>query len=344
MTRLFSSQWVSGLLVWCLSGLCWGEVSPELVQSLNPKVLRIQVSLSNGSYGLGSGVVVAENQVVTNCHVVANATSINVVSAGASFNVTGIKPDWQHDVCVLQTEGLPLSPVAIKASRSLNYEQTVFNIGYPSFLPMPVSSQGVVKGLFTMDDSVVVRATSRFKLGASGGGLFDEQGNLVGIITLKSPGHHAYYYYMSTEWVQALLAQPAIAVVSKSALPFWAKSADLWPNFMKVVHPYLTEDWPGLYAVAKAWVTQEPNNNEAWFYLAAAEYGNQDWVNAEKHLYRVIASNKDHSQAFFMLGMLSENTGKHHEAIASMNKLEKLDATAAGDLAGYLKVALKVNN
>ncbi|HEY0906612.1 MAG TPA: serine protease, partial [Methylophilus sp.] len=187
----------------------WAEPAPELVQALNSRVLRIQVGLANGKYGLGSGVVVAENQVVTNCHVVADAASVNVVSGGASYHVVGIKPDWKHDVCMLQMEDLPLTPVAMKSSRSLRYEQPVFTIGYPSFVPAPVSTSGVVKGLFNMDDSVIVRATSTFRLGASGGGLFDEDGALVGLITLKSPGKSAYYYYMSVDWVQALIAQPS---------------------------------------------------------------------------------------------------------------------------------------
>jgi serine protease Do len=299
--------------------------------------LRVQVGLKNGQYGLGSGVVVAENQVVTNCHVVANASSISVMSGGAAYHAVGVKPDWAHDVCMLQMEDLPLAPVAMKSSRELKYEQPVFTIGYPSFVPAPVSTSGVVKGLFTMDDSVIVRATSTFRQGASGGGLFDDSGALVGLITLKSPGKDAYYYYMSVDWIQALISKPAGPIVVKSELPFWGKPAAEWPYFMKVVYPYLHKDWKGLRVIAEQWAAKEPQNTEAWFYLAAAEYETQDFSIAEQHLHRVLSMNDQHSQAFYYLGMIAEASGKHGEAMASVDALKQLDAEAAEALTVAMK-------
>jgi serine protease Do len=326
-----------GLLLGCLSAPLMAEPADELVQDLNSRVLRVQVGLKNGQYGLGSGVVVAENQVVTNCHVVANASSISVMSGGAAYHAVGVKPDWAHDVCMLQMEDLPLAPVAMKSSRELKYEQPVFTIGYPSFVPAPVSTSGVVKGLFTMDDSVIVRATSTFRQGASGGGLFDDSGALVGLITLKSPGKDAYYYYMSVDWIQALISKPAGPIVVKSELPFWGKPAAEWPYFMKVVYPYLHKDWKGLRVIAEQWAAKEPQNTEAWFYLAAAEYETQDFSIAEQHLHRVLSMNDQHSQAFYYLGMIAEASGKHGEAMASVDALKQLDAEAAEALTVAMK-------
>lgn len=326
-----------GLLIGCLSAPLMAEPADALVQDLNSRVLRVQVGLKNGQYGLGSGVVVAENQVVTNCHVVANASSISVISGGAAYHAVGVKPDWEHDVCMLQMEDLPLSPVAMKSSRELKYEQPVFTIGYPSFVAAPVSTSGVVKGLFTMDDSVIVRATSTFRQGASGGGLFDDSGALVGLITLKSPGKDAYYYYMSVDWVKALISKPAGPIVVKSELPFWGKPAAEWPYFMKVVFPYLHKDWNGLKVIAEQWTTKEPSNTEAWFYLAAAEYETHDFTIAEQHLHRVVSMNDQHSQAFYYLGMIAEASGKHGEAMASVDALKQLDAETAEALTVAMK-------
>lgn len=326
-----------GLLLGCLSASLMAKPADALVQDLNSRVLRVQVGLKNGQYGLGSGVVVAENQVVTNCHVVANASSISVMSGGAAYHAVGVKPDWEHDVCMLQMEDLPLTPVTMKSSRELKYEQPVFTIGYPSFVPAPVSTSGVVKGLFTMDDSVIVRATSTFRQGASGGGLFDDSGALVGLITLKSPGKDAYYYYMSVDWIQALISKPAGPIVVKSELPFWGKPAAEWPYFMKVVYPYLHKDWKGLKVIAEQWAAKEPQNTEAWFYLAAAEYETQDFTIAEQHLHRVLSMNDQHSQAFYYLGMIAEASGKHGEAMASVDALKQLDAEAAEALTVAMK-------
>lgn len=338
MTKLFANVLFLSLLYLCSTTQSHATPSDAVVNELNAQVLRVQVELANGSFGLGSGVVVAKDQVVTNCHVVAKAKSISVVSGGASFAVSALKPDWRHDVCMLKVVGLDAPVATIGNSKTLQYEQSVFTVGYPSFVARPVNTFGVVKGLYPMDDSVVMRATSSFRLGASGGGVFDDAGNLVGLITLKSPGRNAYYYYMSVDWVKALLDAPEQSIAAKSELPFWAFSQDQWPHFMKVVHPYLTEDWDALLKVASAWTEQEPNATEAWFYLAAAEFAKKDYQAAESHLYKVVTMNDHHSQAIYYLGMIAEESGKHSEALSNVAKLDALD----GETATQLKVAMKL--
>ena len=48
----------------------------DVVRELNNSVLRVKVKLPNGNLGLGSAVVVSQNQMITNCHVVSDATDI----------------------------------------------------------------------------------------------------------------------------------------------------------------------------------------------------------------------------------------------------------------------------
>ncbi|HSH97058.1 MAG: trypsin-like peptidase domain-containing protein [Methylophilaceae bacterium] len=311
----------------------------ELLQKINTLVVRVQVELANGGYGVGSGVVVAEDQIVTNCHVIANANSIGVLSNRTSYTVTAIKADWHHDVCILKVDGLNAPVASISPSKNLKYQQPVFATGFPDFSPVPSSTFGYVKALYPMDDSVIVRASSTFRLGDSGGGLFDDTGNLVGVMTLKSPGHNAYYYFMPVEWVQALLKQPEQALGTKSELPFWAESLDKWPSFMRVVQPYLTEDWASLQKVATQWIKEEPNNAEAWFYLAAAEYGNNNNLISEIHLRKAVSLNSQHSLAIYYLGLIAEDDGKHMEALTNIALLNKFDVAVADQL----KVAIGIS-
>lgn len=306
----FISSLVLGLISLHVQAETLKPVSADLVNALSQKVLRIKTTQNDGQFIFGSGVVVANNQIITNCHVITNAASVAVINHESNVEVVSVKPDWKHDLCLLQTQALNIAPVNLKPTQSLHYEQTVFNIGHPGFVENAVSKQGTVKGIFTMDDSVIIRASSEFNVGASGGGLFDTDGNLVGIITLKSPGKQAYHYYMATEWVSALFAQPSVAITSKNERPFWGAQAQQWPHFMKVVQPYLTKDWNTLKTVAQTWVTQEPNNHEAWYYLALAEEANREWQAAETHLEHVIALNKEHAQALEHLATVSKKTGK----------------------------------
>jgi len=309
-----------------------GEPTGQLVQKINTYVVRVHVMLQSGAYGVGSGVVVAQDQVVTNCHVIADAGSISVTVNGEAYPVSAIKPDWHHDVCILKTEGLDAPIAVMGASKALQYGQAVFATGHPSFQTHPSTTYGIVKGLYAMDDSVIVRASSSFMPGDSGGGLFDNTGKLVGVIALKSPGRNAYYYNLAVEWVQALLNQPEQSIHTKSSLPFWAESLENWPHFMRVVQPFLTEDWPALHQVAQEWTLKEPASSEAWFYLAAAEYGLRHIDTAEALLTKVVAMNSQHSQALYYLGLIEEDHGKRMEALNRVALLSVLDESIANKL------------
>ena len=322
----------STLFCLCCGTSALAAPSAEMVQKLNAQVLRVQTGLADGSFGLGSAVVIAKNHVVTNCHVIANANSINVVNNGAPHAASAIKADWYHDLCILKVENLSAPIAKIGSSKNLKYEQSVFTIGYPSFVAKPSSTYGVVKGLYPMDGSVVIRATSSFGLGASGGGVFDDTGNLVGVITLKSPGRDAYYYNMPVEWVQALLKQPEQAIITKSKKPFWAVAYNQWPFFMQVVHPYLTENWESLLQIASQWAKREPDSAEAWFYLATAEYATKDIRNAEAHMQKVVAMNRHHSQAIYYLGLMANESGKRTLALTKVALLNDLDTEVASQL------------
>ena len=332
MTKHCFNVVYSALFCLCLIASARAAPSTELVQRLNAQVLRVQTGLADGSFGLGSAVVIAKNQLVTNCHVIANANSINVVNNGAPHAASAIKADWYHDLCILKVDNLSAPIAKIGSSKNLKYEQSVFTIGYPSFIAKPVSTYGVVKGLYPMDNSVVIRTTSTFGLGASGGGMFDDAGNLVGVITLKSPGRDAYYYNMPVEWVQALLQRPEQPINAKSEKPFWTLSYDKWPFFMQVVHPYITENWDSLLQIASQWTKREPNTAEAWFYLATAEYATKDMQKAEAHMQKVVAMNQHHSQAIYYLGLMANESGKRTLALTKVALLNDLDTTAASQL------------
>lgn len=276
-----------------------------LVSALGNSVLRVQVKLNNGKQGLGSAVVIAKDEVITNCHVVNDANQISVISNGVAHVATASKSDWRHDLCMLKVDGLNAPVVKIGSTQSLAHEEALFTVGYPDQTTQPISTYGVVKGMFPMDGSVVIRASSSFRLGASGGGAFDDAGNLIGIITLKSKGNDAYYYYMPVEWVQKLMQNAPQALNEKSKKPFWAFADKERPYFMRVVYPYQSGDWDSLLAIAKEWSEREPTTAESWFYLASAEFAKKDYINSELHFLQALELDKSHLEASESLARIS---------------------------------------
>jgi hypothetical protein len=322
MTKHFLVSFYTILSMLCVANSAVANPANKTVSDLSASVLRVKVQLANGSLGLGSAVVIAKNEVITNCHVVNDSTNIAVIVNGEPHKVTSIKADWHHDLCMLTVENLEVPSVKMGASKALQYETPIFTIGYPDETKAPVSTFGAVKGLFPMDDSVIIRASSSFRLGASGGGAFDDAGNLVGIITLKSKGNAAQYFFMPVEWVQALMSKPAQTLGLKSEKPFWAKHASQRPYFMQVVQPYVSQEWSTLLKVATQWVKNEPNTVESWFYLATAEYATKDYSNAEEHFKKVLALNNKHSQAREYLAIIAQKTAIVDVALSQLAQLD----------------------
>lgn len=337
MARLFAAL----LFSFGVSSVAWSLTTDEFVHKISQHLVKVYVAFPNG-YGMGSGVVIGSDQVVTNCHVVAEAQAVNVMVNDQSLPATALKADWHHDLCILKINGLAqLSvPVAnIGSSEKLKYEQPVYSIGFANNSPRANATFGYVKGLYPLDDSVVVRASNPFRLGDSGGGVFDENGNLVAVIAVKSPGRQAFYYNMSVEWVKKLLDAPEQSIVSQSKPAFWAEAPEKWPFFMRVVHPFKTGDWAKLSEIAAEWNEKEPNTLEATFYQAVAEYGLKKTDFAELHLKQVVSLNQQHSGAMYYLGLIAEEGGKHAEALEMVAMLDHLqDRTTVTDL----KVAMGI--
>ena len=309
------------MMVLSVANSAWAKPEDAMLNALSNSVLRVKVILPNGNLGLGSAVVIGKNEVITNCHVVTDATNVAVIVNGEPHKATAIKADWHHDLCMLTVENLDVPSVKIGASKALKYDESIFTIGYPDETKTPVNTFGEVKGLFPMDGSVVIRASSAFRLGASGGGAFDDAGNLVGIITLKSKGNAAQYFFMPVEWVQALMSKPALALSVKSEKPFWAMAATQRPYFMQVVQPYVSQEWSALLKVAAQWVQNEPNTAESWFYLAAAEFATNDYSHAEEHFKKVLALNNQHTQASDYLAKIAQKTASVNVALSQLAQL-----------------------
>ncbi|MFA7351748.1 MAG: serine protease [Methylotenera sp.] len=310
-----------------------------MVYALKSSVVKIRVILPNGHYGVGSGVVVAQDQVVTNCHVIANAHAINVIKFGESHRAVSLKADWEHDLCIVGFDGLNTTIATLGESTGLQYEQSVFTISFPNNSPRPLTTYGAVKALYPMDDSVIIRTTNDFRLGASGGAMFSDDGKLVGIITLKSPGRNAFYYNMPVEWIKNLLKQPEIAINTKGELPFWDAPEEKRPYFMRVIQPYQTEDWVTLKRLANEWIQHEPEASEALNYLAIAEYNLKETHSAANHFGQLYAQNKRHANALLHLGLIATDTGNKNEAIKTAALLNELDKEAANQINTKLELA-----
>lgn len=280
------------LLPLILTTITGAQAQPSMVETLelSHSIVMVTTDLPDGSNGRGSGVVVSPEYVATNCHVIANSNGANIAKFRDGYQPIGLKANWRRDVCLLKFDRLPFKPIPMRDSKTLQYEEEVFSLSFPAAAPVPQPSYGTVKGIYPYDGSQIVRTSATFAMGSSGGALFDQQFNLIGLTTFKSPGHQAFYYSLPVEWIKELMDAPEVTSLKTNEVPFWALPLEQRPYFMQVVLPYQNADWLALKAIADQWSRKEPASADAWYFLGLAEEGLQQFVQAEldlKHAYEL---------------------------------------------------------
>lgn len=315
-----------------LSTHAFAGPSADLVYSLKGSVAKIHTITKSGGHGVGSGVVVAENHIATNCHVLANANGINATALGDTFSPVAIQEDWRHDICILRFEYLPLKPVALGDNEQPQYEQPVFSIGFPGGPPKPLTTYGNIKALYPLEDGFIMRVSASFILGASGSPIFDDEGKLLGLNTFKSPGHHGFFYGVPVKWVKQLLAAPENNHISSSGMPFWEAPEAQRPFLMRVVLPAQNEKWSDLKTIAQAWVNKEPDNAEAYYYLGVAQQNLGEAASAQRQYQQAVKLNPRHTASLLALGKIAAKRGDQAEVQRFTLLLKDLDSEAAEEL------------
>ena len=317
------------LFILVLSSSLYAAPSTELTLSLNPSIVKVHTANKQGNHGVGSGVVIAKDYVVTNCHVVADAQCIHVTKFGVSYPPFALLADWRHDLCILKFKYLDLQPITLGDNEQLAYEEEVFSKSYGGNTVKPHTSLGAVKGIYELDGYKIIQSSAWFSLGASGGGLFNNKGELIGVTTFKTPGNSGFFYSVPVEVIKEILTKnEEISITAAAEPPFWDAPEEKLPFFMQVVGPINKENWVKLKEVSIEWLANKPNEVEAHYHLGVAQYHLDRLKEAKQSFNEVITKNKKHLQAYLFLYKIAKFEGKEDEMKDYKKIALSLDSTA----------------
>ena len=142
--------------------------------------------------GTGSGVIIsADGYIVTNYHVIHNASNITVYTAnGKTYEGKLIGSDSQTDLAVIKINAKKLRPSPIGNSNKLKVGDAAIAIGNPLGSLGGTVTTGIISALnreITIEGETMtlLQTDAAINPGNSGGGLFDANGNLIGIVNAK---------------------------------------------------------------------------------------------------------------------------------------------------------------
>ena len=167
-----------------------------------------EITTTEKLYATGSGTVIATGYVLTNYHVVEDASSLKVTvshddgSDADEYDAELVAYDETLDIAILYSADLPLDPVTLGDSDSLQVGDWAIVIGNPlsetfsgtvtagivSGLNREISSSSSTTdryGLKTTKTNTMIQIDAAINSGNSGGGMFSVTGELMGIPTLK---------------------------------------------------------------------------------------------------------------------------------------------------------------
>ncbi len=176
----------------------------EMIRAAMSSVVGIDISSTSSYYGMtqevtsgsGAGVIItADGYIVTNYHVIENATKITVyLQDGTDYEATVAGADSKTDLAVLKIEATGLPCATLGASGDVLVGDTVYAIGNPLGVLSSSVSRGIVSGLdrtITVEgnEMTLMQTDASVNPGNSGGGLFNNAGQLIGIVNSKSMGY-----------------------------------------------------------------------------------------------------------------------------------------------------------
>ncbi len=306
------------------SGNAWSLNKEQLMSSFF-SVVMIRGYNDAGGLAFGSGVVVGDNQVITNCHVLRKTKQPWVSQGEETYSVTTVKVDHWHDLCLVTTFGMTTKPIMIGKSTDLKKGQGVIAIGHSSGAPVPLTSAGVVKSTYDLDQGKVILSTAQFRMGASGSGLFDTEGRLVGINTFKTSGRNSFYYALPIEWLNTLKNKPSETTFPVVGKALWEEEEDKKPLFLQIAIPTIKEDWKKLLNVSLEWTKKENNNAEAWFELGLANEHLNDLSAAETAYRRSVLLDDQNTDALLRLGFIAKSKDDKKEIKVIQEKISKIN-------------------
>ena len=158
---------------------------PAFAMNFVPETLYNSVTVVYTDKGLGSGFAVDKNIIITNAHVVEDASVVSVkLYNDKSYSGKVIKIDKNIDLALIQVDET-LTPLKIGSKDDISIGKEVYAIGAPKDIPYTMTKGIISAKNRKVENHEYIQIDASINSGNSGGPLVDENGKVIGINTMK---------------------------------------------------------------------------------------------------------------------------------------------------------------
>ena len=298
-------------------------VMPQSALALTPSQVYEQVKDSivvvkaydqkGRQVGLGSGVMLPSGDVITNYHVVKTGVRYTAGRGAKATPATLKSGDPDKDLCLLTVPGLTAKPARLGKAARLKVGEPVYAVGAPQGLELSLS-EGIVSQL-RGGPPPLIQTTVAISQGSSGGGLFNAEGELVGITTFYLKEGQSLNFALPVEWIgevaRGKIRQRQIGEAPSAPAP-GARPQEDWIN--RAAELEKTQNRQGLLAHCRRWTQSEPSNYLAWVILGFAYVKLGRYSETIEACREALRLSPEFAGAFFILGDAYLSLGRHQDA------------------------------
>lgn len=289
-----------------------GEVYEQAAKST---VVVRSINIGGSSQSMGSGVILPNRDVVTNCHVVKGASQLKVRVGNKDYPATLRYSDWDRDICSLIVSGVSAPVVVVGSTKTLKIGAKVYAIGAPQGLELTLSD-GIVSNLREVEGGRYIQSTAAISPGSSGGGLFDENGALVGLTTFYLAEGQNLNFAVPVEWINEL---PKRSTKITTA----AQPVTQWLN--KAIELESRKDWSGLLEHTTRWTKAQPGSRAAWYCLGISYAQIGQSAKAIEAYQQALRLDPDYAVVWANLGATYSELGQIAKAIDAHQQALRID-------------------
>lgn len=181
---------------------------------VSPSAPTKPITPSPDNIWTGTGWSLLDNYIVTNYHVVDGAKTIKVSGIGGDLtrSCSGIvvASDKINDIAIVRLNNVSITNIPYAVTPNLaEVGEEIFVLGFPMTQSMGNEikyTTGEISALSGFEGDVAnYQISAPIQPGNSGGPMFDEQGNVIGIVVAKHNGAELVSYAIKTSYLQNLM-------------------------------------------------------------------------------------------------------------------------------------------
>ena len=267
----------------------------------------------------GTGVLLSDGVVATNCHVIRDADQIRVVHQQKDYPAAVRHSDWDRDVCTLTVKGWQAPAAPLGSTKTLKAGAKVYVIGAPQRLALTLA-EGIISGLRHVEAGRYLQFQAPLSSRSRGGCLFDEDGRLVGLTTFYRAKSQNQFFAIPVEWIGGLTGRQRVKAAQADSLVVWLSRAMEMEENRSI---------PALIDHCRRWVKRRPKDVHAWYGLGEAYKEAGQTAKAIEAWRKAVEIKPQFADTWLLLAKTYRESGQPDKAIEAFWEETRINPEAA---------------